>query len=217
MKHFKVIAQGSAFALLASGFPLHAVEVNPKIHKLCIEAKDYAGCVRAMNGDTSSGTVRTINSQGADIAEGNQCTTGYAYIGGGNCQNVYCVYPSSDLGHDRLVAGRKDRKGKDVWGCKYNWLRGAGELRLTGAVTRTTINPACPEGEPKLGYNNTCQTEGTKESLEPKGDESRSVVNDDLRYDSNSKTQAENTDSEQEKWKKRNCLGLRAQEDHRCN
>ena len=32
---------------------VEAAEVDPKIHKLCIEAKDYAGCVRAMKGDTS--------------------------------------------------------------------------------------------------------------------------------------------------------------------
>ena len=156
-----------------------------------------------MSGDTSPGTVRTINSNGADFAEGNQCTAGYAYIGGGNCQDVYCVYPSSDLGHDRLVAGKKDKNGKDVWGCKYNWLRGAGELRLTGTVTRTAINPECPEGEPKIGYNNTCQTEGTKNWLGFLGDGSRSAANDDVDYDSNSNTQ----------WKKRNCLGIRAQED----
>ena len=191
-------------------------EVDPNIHKLCIEAKDYAGCVRAMKGDTSSGTIRTINSQGADIAEGNQCTSGYAYIGGGNCQDVSCRYPATDLGHDQLIAGKKDIQGKDVWGCKAHWWYGAGELRLTGAVTRTTNNPDCPPGEPRIGFNNTCQTEGTK-NLQPLGDGSRSPVNDDLRYDRKSNTQEENIDSEQEKWKKRNCLGLRAQEDHRCN
>jgi hypothetical protein len=31
-------------------------------------------------------------------------------------------------------------------------------LRLTGAVLRTTKNSECPEGEPKLGFNSTCQT-----------------------------------------------------------
>ena len=132
--------------------------VEPAIHKLCVEAKDYAGCVRAMKGDTAPAGGRVINSQGADIAEGNQCTAGYAYIGGGNCQDVRCVYPSSDLGHDALIAGKKDTDGNDVWGCKYNWLRGSGELRLSGAVTRTTNNSDCPQGEPQLGFNSTCQT-----------------------------------------------------------
>ena len=131
-------------------------EVDPKIHKLCIEAKDYAGCVRAMKGDSGA---RVINSQGADIAEGNKCTAGYAYIGGGNCQDVTCQYPSTPLGHDKLIAGLKDKDGKDVWKCKYDpWVYGAGNLRLSGAVTRATKDPNCPDGEPKLGFNNTCQT-----------------------------------------------------------
>jgi hypothetical protein len=143
--------------VLIAATPLRA-EVDPKIHKLCIEAKDYAGCVRVMTKEVSPETIRTITSQGADIAEGNQCTTGYAYIGGGNCQQVRCFYPSSDLGHDKLIAGKKDVNGKDVWGCKYNWLRGSGELRLSGPVTRTTFNSDCPSGEPQLGFNNTCQT-----------------------------------------------------------
>ena len=67
--------------LLAVSLPAFA-EVDSKIHKLCIEAKDYAGCVRAMKGDKMP-TSRVINSQGADIAEGNQCPQGYAYLGGG--------------------------------------------------------------------------------------------------------------------------------------
>ena len=141
-----------------------AVEVEPKIHKLCIEAKDYAGCVRVMKGDTSK---RAINSQGADITEENQCIKEYAYIGGGNCQDVSCTYPAGPLGHDQTTAGLKDKNGKDVWSYKYDpWICGAGRLRLFGAVTRTTVNKSCPLGEPKIGFNNTCQT-ASREWLDP--------------------------------------------------
>ena len=42
--------------LLAVSLPAFA-EVNPKIHKLCIEAKDYSGCVRSMKGETGSSDV----------------------------------------------------------------------------------------------------------------------------------------------------------------
>ena len=84
----KLLAISAASASLAiEAIPVLA-EVDLKTHELCIEAKDYAGCVRAMKGDTSSSTSRVITSQGADVAEGNQCTAGYAYIGGGNCQSV---------------------------------------------------------------------------------------------------------------------------------
>lgn len=136
-----------------------APKIDPSIHKLCIEAKDYVGCVRAMRGETSTESTRTITSQGADVAEGNQCPTGYAYIGGGNCQDVRCEYGgATSLGHDQLIAGLKDKEGKDAWGCNRSFWHGAGVLRLTGAVVRTTINPECPAGEPSPGFNSTCQT-----------------------------------------------------------
>jgi len=155
MRHLPI-----AIAVLLAG-PVMA-EVDPKIHKLCLEAKDYAGCVRAMTGSSETGT-RLVTSQGVDIAEGNQCNIGFAYIGGGNCQDVRCEYNSSGfnaLGHDSLIAGKKDSAGKDVWGCKYNFWMGSGVLRLSGGVTRTSNNKDCPPGEPQLGYNSTCQTAG---------------------------------------------------------
>ena len=158
----------ASFAATASCItPVQAGDVDPSIHKLCIEAKDYAGCVRSMKGDTS---VRVINSQGADVAEGNQCPAGSAYMGGGNCQQVQCQYTTAGairaLGHDQLIAGRKDKNGKDVWGCSYKMFLGRGRLRLTGAVLRTTNNSNCPSGEPQLGFNNTCQS-ATKDWLPP--------------------------------------------------
>jgi len=149
--------------LIAASFLIAApalAQVDPKFHKLCLEAKDYSGCVRTMTGSPEQSS-RQITSQGADIAEGNQCTAGYAYIGGGNCQDVRCEYNSSGfnaLGHDGLIAGKKDNTGKDVWGCKFNFWMGSGVLRLTGGVTRTSNNKSCPAGEPQLGYNSTCQT-----------------------------------------------------------
>jgi len=147
----------TAIYLLAGS--AHA-QVDPKIHKLCLQAKDYEGCARAMKGETRSNN-RIINSQGADIAEGNQCPSGYAYIGGGNCQDVKCDYNSSGfnaLGHDKILAGLKDSSGKDVWGCKWSFWHGAGVLRLTGGVTRASNSSDCPQGEPKIGFNSTCQT-----------------------------------------------------------
>ena len=131
-------------------------QVEPKNHKLCLEAKDYAGCVRAMTGDASPPiTTRVITSQGADIAEGNQCPAGSAYVGGGNCQQVTCHYNPSlgfvALGHDSILAG------KPGWKCKWSFWEGAGVLRLTGGTFRASNNPKCPSGEPPIGYNSTCQ------------------------------------------------------------
>jgi hypothetical protein len=146
-------------ALFLSALPVHGQAVDPKTHKLCSEAKDYAGCVRAMNGEAHA-PQRVITQQGADIAEGNQCPSGFAYVGGGNCEGVKCSYNYAgfnSLGHDQLVAGKKDQNGEDIWKCDFSFWEGSGVLRLSGNVTRATINPQCPAGEPPLGYNNPCQ------------------------------------------------------------
>ena len=85
----KLLAISIASASIAIGAIPAVAEVDAKTHKLCLEAKDYLGCVRAMRGETMP-TSRVINSQGADMAEGNQCPSMFAYIGGGNCQEVKC-------------------------------------------------------------------------------------------------------------------------------
>lgn len=142
---------------IASSLP----KVEPTIHKLCIQAKDYIGCVRAMTEGTGQENSRSTTSQGADAVEGNQCPAGFAYIGGGNCQEARCEYNSAGynaLGHDHILGGKKDIGGKDIWGCKYSFWHGAGVLRLSGGMTRTSNNPSCPRSEPAIGFNNTCQT-----------------------------------------------------------
>lgn len=150
----KLLAISIASTAIAIGAIPALAEVDPKIHKLCIEAKDYAGCVRAMKGDTTP-TSRVINSQGADIVEGNQCPAGFAYVGGGNCMAVICKYNTAtglgwDVGHDQRVAGKSN------WKCKYSLLAGAGVMFLEGNA-RASVNPECPPGEPEIGWNSTCE------------------------------------------------------------
>ena len=47
---------GIAIAVIGTS-PAFA-NVAPKIHKLCVEAKDYLGCVKAMNGVSAHDTNR---------------------------------------------------------------------------------------------------------------------------------------------------------------
>ena len=113
----KLLAISIASSSIAIGAIPAVAEVDAKTHKLCLEAKDDAGCVRSMKGEAMP-TSRLIKSQGADIAEGNKCPAGFAYIGGGNCQEVKCQYHSSSItrsmGHDSLIVGLKDKDGNDV-------------------------------------------------------------------------------------------------------
>jgi len=152
-----LISQSLAGLLIAS-IPTSSGNVSPAIHKLCLEARDYAGCVQSQMGKASVPGVEVksvIMNEGAAIAGGNSCPDGYAYTGGGYCKRVRCEYNASGfnaLGHDQLVAG------KSKWGCKYSFWYGAGVMRLEDGALRATNNPNCPSGEPQLGWNNTCET-----------------------------------------------------------
>lgn len=126
---------------------------SEEIHKLCLQAKDYYGCVKSHEGKKES---ITTNIGIAEVG-GNRCPNGYAYAGGGYCRAVRCEYNAAGfnpLGHDPMVAG------KDRWKCKWNFWAGAGVLRLGDSV-RVGNDPSCPEGEPEIGWNSTCGATGT--------------------------------------------------------
>lgn len=149
----------SVFAgALIAGTPVNLGPISPEIHKTCLEARDYSGCVQSQLGKAAGPGVDPKNvtvNEGAALAAGNSCPAGYAYTGGGYCKRVKCEYNASGfnaLGHDQLVAG------KSKWGCKYSIWYGAGVMRLEDGALRATNNPDCPPGEPKLGWNNTCET-----------------------------------------------------------
>ncbi|WP_186516497.1 hypothetical protein [Synechococcus sp. PROS-9-1] len=148
-------------ALLAST-PAFA-EVEPKIHKLCIEAKDYAGCVRAMKGEIVPSKETSV---------GNKCQSQFAYIGNGNCQRVGCKYGWWAFGrgnNNAIVAGKSD------WKCNSELRSG---LYLSGSLILEEVAPVgfddgCPAVEPEVGWNNSCETapadwKGLEEAKGPK-------------------------------------------------
>jgi|14_taG_2_1085336.scaffolds.fasta_scaffold01305_7 hypothetical protein len=133
--------------LLAVSLPAFA-EVDPKIHKLCIEAKDYAGCVRAMKGETSTETtVNQIQRQGANLTEGNMCPAQHLSSGGGYCQRVVCIKAGLwGRGHDEGLAG------------KGNACAGGAEMRWDNnhQPIRASFDKKCPGGNLDVGFSNTC-------------------------------------------------------------
>lgn len=132
-------------ALLVGGViplaPSHASEVDPAIHKLCIEAKDYLGCVKAMKGESSSSERQSVDIDMIRTT-GNTCPSTMAYTGAGYCEKVICI--PNYRGHDSRLGG----KG---WSCK-----GGNTLQFTGAPVRATTDERCPLTEPELGKNNSC-------------------------------------------------------------
>ncbi len=139
--------------LAALALPVKA-EVDPEVHKMCLQAKDYLGCVKAQYGHS----IRNDFSKKELIKpkeKGNKCPTGYAYIGDSKCQVVRCKYAWHGLGdargNDPLVGGKSD------WACTYDLLFGNGVLRLGASIVPITNDSKCPVGEPALGWNSTCE------------------------------------------------------------
>jgi len=133
--------------LLAVSLPAFA-EVDPKIHKLCVEAKDYSGCVRSMKGETSTETtVNQIQRQGANLTEGNMCPAQHLSSGGGYCQRVVCIKAGLwGRGHDEGLAG------------KGNVCAGGAEMRWDNnhQPIRASFDKKCPGGDLDIGFPNTC-------------------------------------------------------------
>ena len=156
MKPFKaIVLTGTAVlslnAIIAG--PIKSVEVDPKIHNLCVEAKDYAGCVRAMRGDSLDPRV-TVDEGKAEIVGFNSCPIGYRYKGNGYCGEVKC----KDAGmwfvgrHNPILAG------KDSW-CKASGLGSGGRLDFTGDTVRASFDNNCPDFDLKPGWQSTCSME----------------------------------------------------------
>lgn len=143
-------------------------EVDPKIHKLCIEAKDYAGCVRAMKGETSPvGGARL--RLGLQDELGNACPAGYAYSGSGKCRSIKCI-PMGIFGkNEPQLAG----KGHTCEGrmLEYGAITGRASMRWGNQYMNAMIDPNCPNIEPKFGSLNSCGLESQFKELEAKKSE----------------------------------------------
>ena len=145
-----------------------ASKVGPKIHKLCIEAKDYAGCVRAMNGDTAPVT-QTRMRMGLQDELGNSCPAGYAYSGSGQCILVKCI-PLGIFGkNEPQLAGKGHScKGRNI---EYGILGGRATMKWGDQYMKAMIDPNCPNIEPKQGSRNSCGREQDFKSQQEKVEE----------------------------------------------
>ena len=141
-KHLLLVALTAGLAL-----PVQA-EVSNKVHKMCLQAKDYLGCVKAQSG--SSNSLEVITNPGTATARGNTCPAGYAYIGQGNCREVRCADRTAGFGgNDEIIRGKK-------WRCR-SILFSSFSLTLGGNRKDIGNNPNCPSGEPEIGWTSTCE------------------------------------------------------------
>ena len=128
--------------LLSLSSPAFA-EVDSKAHKMCLQAQDYAGCVRLQSGQSSQ--KRLTIDQGVSLAEGNECPPGHAYMGAGYCREVVCQWKG--LTQANQLGGKK-------WRCTRGPL--GGYNLQPGMQVRAGSNQNCPAGAPKIGWQSTC-------------------------------------------------------------
>ena len=126
--------------------------VDPEVHKLCKDVKDYLGCVKAQSGQAQTNSPETvIINEGFAVNGGNKCPTGFASDGAGYCSRVKCERCMSFgclVGNDPVLADKN-------WKCH----RGMAVylLRWGDSVVRATNVPECPAGPIEAGYNSTCE------------------------------------------------------------
>ena len=123
-------------------------EVDPKIHKMCLQAKDYLGCVQAQKNGTNPSPTVVID--GGVSPTGNACPLGFAYSGNGYCREVTCVM----TGDNHLDLGGKDH----ACGNAPFWSGWIGRMILDWGKTtvRATLDPSCPTKPPEIGWRSSC-------------------------------------------------------------
>lgn len=126
-------------------------QVDPKIHKLCAETKDYAGCVKTQTGKTDEPKSPQVVIDGGMLPTGNSCPSGYAYTEAGYCRSFACqrVYGFDALG------GNDSGLGGKAWKCSRGFF--VHVLRWGESTVRAATDPNCPPGPPEEGWQSTCQ------------------------------------------------------------
>jgi hypothetical protein len=150
MELFKATVFGSAL-LMATAVQAQA-EIDPKLHQLCVDARDYTGCIQSNQGNQGGeGSANTLSL--------NACPAGHAYSGAGYCTRVICDSPrggvftrmilSSD-GHDPELAGKGNK-------CpRTGLLSRNGSLRWGTDTVMAVHDPACPNSPLQVGWQNSC-------------------------------------------------------------
>jgi len=130
--------------------PLYSQSIDPKIHSLCKEAKDYEGCVKSMTNSKTNieGTTTIRVVEGERELTGNSCPLDMAYIGAGWCNDVICY--GSD-GNEQTLGGKK-------WSCKPITFWGLRRsLRYGYIKVKATYDPTCPKTPPSVGWRSSCE------------------------------------------------------------
>ena len=168
----------STATLLLASLPVSAAGVDPAVHAMCVDAKDYAGCVRAMTSDVTEQVVKIdqTNRPGLQQEMGNSCPAGYAYSGAGQCRQVLCQYQGIFGRNQPQLAG----KGHSCKGVnrQYGLLSGRATLIWGNQYMRAVNDPNCPNREPSIGGRSSCMANNLEQRLQQIDDDDWEDPND---------------------------------------
>ena len=144
MRRFLIL---TAIAIATSSCARNSAEgsIDSNVHKMCLQANDYMGCVKAQSSQSSDmPSLRVI--QGKTELTGNSCPAQFRYSGAGFCTRVVC-----SGNHFRHHPDLKDKGMSCGFFERLQWGNG---------VVKAVSNPGCPDREPIIGTDSSCTTLG---------------------------------------------------------
>ncbi len=126
--------------------------VDSKTHKMCLQAKDYMGCVKAQTTQSSDIPSNRV-FQGKTQLTGNSCPSGTAYSGAGYCTRVVC--------RDRWTT-EPDLRNKQNWKCDFPFFK----VQWGAATLKATYDRKCPNREPIIGTQSSCTTQADLDEMQ---------------------------------------------------
>jgi hypothetical protein len=143
-----------------------SAEVDPKVHKLCLPAADYQGCIKAQTTKpTDIPSIRVI--QGKTELTGNSCPTGYAYAGAGKCRDIE-VYEGGTWTmpalSTRWAAGSRAIDSIALWRSGLVEKPRDHVFHKFGTSTNAVYDPKCPDSEPIIYTTSSCAERPTAPS-----------------------------------------------------
>ncbi len=125
--------------LLGIASPVQA-RVDPEVHKLCKDVKDYLGCVKAQSGEVKAKPNESI---------ANSCPPNFAYNGGGYCRKIVCIgFNPWGLKGDQFLERKHQCRGI------VNW-----ETGILQKHVKAVFDNSCPNRKPGIGWQSTCHEE----------------------------------------------------------
>ena len=131
--------------MLLEFIPFANANVDPKVHKLCLPATDYLGCVKAMTTKSTDFPSMRMIDGGIELSS-NSCPIDFVYIGSGRCRN-FVVNMKTNITFDTIALWAAGHVDRPIWNYYYKLDQG----------TKAIFDKNCPKRQPFLYSQSSCK------------------------------------------------------------